>query len=180
MVGAGLVPARRKLFFEEVAMSLYFHQRKPMRQKDHNYTIGCYFITIDTNDRLPLFGKVVDGKMWMNDAGSMLVTCWDEICVRFPNIGLDTFIVMPEHIHGIINMDNPIYSLPDVIQFFKSKTTLHYIKGVRDSRWRGFDSKLWQRNYFERNIRNASDLANTRNYIQENPADYHRFMVEDF
>ncbi len=63
---------------------------------------GGYFVTICTQDRTCLFGEVVDSSMRLNDAGQMLVGLWDEIPARFPDVELDAFVVMPNHVHGVI------------------------------------------------------------------------------
>lgn len=59
--------------------------------------------------------------------------------------------------------------LPKMIQWFKSMTTNAYIQGVRKHGWKPFNGKLWQRNYFERVIRNERELNRIREYIEKNP-----------
>lgn len=63
----------------------------------------------------------------------------------------------------------PAPTLADVVRAFKSITTLEYVRGVKNEGWPPFAGKLWQRNYFERVIRNERELFETRKYIQENP-----------
>jgi REP element-mobilizing transposase RayT len=107
---------------------------------------------------------------------------------------LDEFIVMPNHIHGIIWIGDrepsvgaplagarhmvesvqrtgtrPAPTLSDIVRVFKSITTLEYIHGVRENGWISFQGKLWQRNYYERVIRDEEELFEIRKYIQENP-----------
>ena len=67
---------------------------------------GAYFITICTQDRVCLFGDIVDGKMWLNDKGQHVEKCWHEIPVHFPNVALDEFVIMPNHVHGILVIDD--------------------------------------------------------------------------
>jgi putative transposase len=63
---------------------------------------GAYFVTICTRDRQCLFGHVVNGDMRLNDAGEVARCCWEEIPVHFPFVELDTFMIMPNHVHGVI------------------------------------------------------------------------------
>ncbi len=79
------------------------HHRRSIRLKGYDYSqAGAYFITIVTQDRACLFGEVVDGEIQLNDVGHMVHKEWTHLPNRFPNIDLDAFIVMPNHIHGII------------------------------------------------------------------------------
>jgi putative transposase len=79
------------------------HHRRSIRLKGYNYTQpGAYFVTICTKNRASLFGEAVDGKMLLNDAGRMVQTVWDEMPVHYVGVAIDTFVVMPNHIHGII------------------------------------------------------------------------------
>jgi REP element-mobilizing transposase RayT len=81
------------------------YHRRSLRLKDYDYSkAGYYFITICTQDRLYLFGEVVDGKMILNDAGKMVERLWYSIRDDFQNIYLHEFVVMPNHIHGIIEI----------------------------------------------------------------------------
>ncbi|MCS6804883.1 MAG: transposase [Blastocatellia bacterium] len=77
--------------------------RRSIRLKGYDYAQpGAYFITICTHDRACLFGDVVDGKMRLNAMGQMVQQCWQEIPCHFPHVELDAFVVMPNHIHGIL------------------------------------------------------------------------------
>ena len=79
------------------------HQRRSIRLQGYDYAqAGAYFITICTQDRACLFGNVVDGYMQLNEAGRMIRSVWDEIAVFYPGVESDEFVVMPDHIHGII------------------------------------------------------------------------------
>lgn len=66
---------------------------------------GAYFITICTHDRAPWFGFVQSGIMCVSDIGSIVHQCWANIPHHFPHVSLDAFIVMPDHMHGIIIID---------------------------------------------------------------------------
>ena len=85
------------------------HHRKSIRLKGHDYSqAGLYFITICVQDRACLFGKVVNGEMKLNDAGVMVKNEWLKLPQRFPNIQLHEFVVMPNHIHGILILNKPV------------------------------------------------------------------------
>lgn len=87
------------------------HHRRSIRLRGYNYSqAGAYFVTICTQHRLCLFGEIVDRTMMLNVAGQMVETVWQELPHRFPQIVMDAFVVMPNHMHGIIvitDSDNP-------------------------------------------------------------------------
>lgn len=77
--------------------------RCSLRLEGYDYAqAGAYFVTVVVQARLLLFGDVVDGEMRLNQAGAMVTRVWEEMPDRFPNIEMDAFVVMPNHIHGII------------------------------------------------------------------------------
>lgn len=77
--------------------------RRSIRLRGYDYSqAGAYFMTICTQNRECLFGEIVDGEMRLNAAGEMVQTVWDEIPAHYPGIDIDEFVVMPNHIHGII------------------------------------------------------------------------------
>lgn len=79
------------------------HQRRSIRLKGYDYSQkGAYFVTICTCNKKCLFGKVVESKIVLNKLGQMFVKCWNEIPIHFPNVELDVFVIMPNHLHGII------------------------------------------------------------------------------
>ncbi|MDZ7337191.1 MAG: transposase [candidate division KSB1 bacterium] len=177
------------------------HHRRSIRLKGYNYSQpGAYFVTIVTQDRECLFGEVVDGEMQLHDAGHMVCEEWNALPNRFPNVDLDAFIVMPNHIHGIIiitdaepgpvgaglvgaglvpapNGETPngattrvAPTLGDIVGALKSVTTVRYIQGVKQSGWPLFRGRLWQRNYYEHIIRDEESLHRIVEYIVTNPA----------
>ncbi|MGE0824886.1 MAG: transposase [Candidatus Binatia bacterium] len=89
------------------------HHRRSIRLKGYDYRqAGAYFVTIVTHGRECLFGNVVDGGMALSERGKIVQRCWDEIPVHFPNVQLDTFTVMPNHIHGIIVIVGATHASP--------------------------------------------------------------------
>jgi len=172
------------------------HKRKSIRLKDHNYSQkGSYFITLCIQNRECLLGDIVEEKMILNSAGYMIKQSWYELSEKFLNIILDAFIIMPNHFHGIIVIteegeykeSEQMEGVPGegehkvrpygtgentigrILQIFKSVTTYKYAVGVKENEWKPFPGKLWQRNYYDHVIRNEEELAETREYILNNP-----------
>ena len=177
------------------------HHRHSLRLQNYDYSqAGAYFVTICTQNRECFFGDVVDGVIRLNNAGILIQSVWNEIPLHYPGVDIDEFVIMPNHIHGIIMivgagpcacpdsgerqiLEKDIeksgqprgvaptgLSLPDVVHRFKTMTTKRYIDGVTQNGWIPFTGKLWQRNYWEHVIRNEHDLAEIREYIRDNPA----------
>jgi len=81
------------------------NHRRSIRLSGYDYSqAGAYFVTIVTHDRKCLFGRVKDGEMELNEAGKMVEQVWLEIIRHFDGVNVDTFVVMPNHIHGIIEI----------------------------------------------------------------------------
>ncbi len=161
---------------------------------------GAYFVTICIQNRECLLVP--------ETIRTMVKKSWDDLSVRFPQILLDEFVIMPNHIHGIVFiMDNPVCrgescirprsirpnpdhpeegdhkdrpygtrvgSIGRMIQAFKSITTHHYTTGIKQRDWPSFQKRLWQRNYYERIIRNDEELNHIRQYIRDNPKNWHQ------
>jgi len=159
------------------------HRRRSIRLKDYDYSqAGMYFMTICTQNRECLFGEIADGAIQLNDVGKMIEKWYFELMNKFPDIQYGEHIVMPNHIHCIIqNVGADLCVCPnkvgehigsplrDVVQWFKTMTTNEYIRHVKQNGWKTFNGKLWQRNYYEHIIRNENDLNQIREYIINNP-----------
>jgi REP element-mobilizing transposase RayT len=147
-----------------------------MRLPAFDYTEpGPYFVTICLNAREPRFGSVQDGTVYLTTAGEAIRDIWIALPRRFPALMLDAFVLMPDHLHGILTLhdgtvDQAKVSLGDVIKAFKSESTTTYIHGVRQLGWPPFDGRFWQSNYYEHVIRNDRDLETKRAYIEGDPA----------
>ncbi len=89
-------------------MTLYnhnIHHRHSIRLQEYDYSdTGLYFITICCENRACLFGNVADGEMILNEIGFIARECWLEIPDHFPDVSLHEFIIMPNHIHGIVEI----------------------------------------------------------------------------
>ena len=118
--------------------------------------------------------------MRMNDAGEMVQKQWLALTDRFTNVQLHEFVVMPDHFHGILEIVPDVGANPcgrptinktvgDMVDAFKSITTVEYIRGVKTMGWTPFNGKLWQRNYYEHIIRDYDAFVRISEYIRENP-----------
>ena len=156
--------------------------RRSMRLSNYDYSsCGFYYVTICARDRKKYFGDVVGAdprvrpELKLNDAGMMVEKTWREIPEYYAGVEIDEYIVMPNHMHGTINLIGrpqggaPTLSLCDVMHRFKSLTTTRYRQGVMNGQWPRFDIRLWQRGYHDHIIRSDQDLSRIREYIRENP-----------
>jgi REP element-mobilizing transposase RayT len=149
------------------------YHRRSIRLREYDYSqAGLYFITICTQNRLHLLGKIVNGEMILNDAGKMILGIWHEIPIDFQNVRLREFVIMPNHIHGIIEIpplnDNDA-SLSDMVQSFKRHSTIEYIQMVKRNMLPPFNKRVWQRNYWEHIIRNDDEYGKIVQYVVDNP-----------
>jgi len=158
--------------------SASWQTRRSIRLRGGDYTqIGAYFFTICAHERACVFGTIADGAMNLNADGRIVWNCWHALPNHFPNIAPDEFIVMLNHVHGLIRImektgDGEIssprgtapHSLGAILQNFKS------VSARAIKRRRGVPgAKVWQRNYFERIVRDEKELIAIQRYILENP-----------
>src|SRR5512137_1336233 len=79
------------------------HQRRSIRLPGYDYSQpGAYFLTLCTHERETLFGDVVDDVMRLNDYGEIVAAVWADLPNHYPHVELDAFVIMPNHVHGII------------------------------------------------------------------------------
>jgi len=79
------------------------HHRRSIRLKNYDYSqAGAYFVTICTHGHIHLFGEVVDGEMRLNPFGEIVQAVWFDLPQHYGHVQLDAFVVMPNHVHGII------------------------------------------------------------------------------
>ena len=169
------------------------HHRRSIRLDGYDYTWnGAYFVTVCAQNRECLFGEIVSGKMILNDVGQMVEKWWLKLSCKFPKIRTDEYVIMPNHLHGIIlivgadpcvrpeagayaDSDKGAHTgapLPTMIQWLKTMTTNEYIRNVRQYRWRPLPGRLWQRGYYEHIIRDRNKLYDIRKYTVNNPAQW--------
>ncbi len=156
------------------------HHRRSIRLKGYDYSQeGAYFVTIVTWRRDFLFGEIVNGEMILNEHGQIADECWREIPNHFPHVELGAYVIMPNHMHGIILINDdvgarhasPLQKTPNGV----SKGSLGAIIGSYKSAVTRLigrelnETGIWQRNYYEHIIRNDNDLQNKTDYIEANP-----------
>jgi REP element-mobilizing transposase RayT len=175
------------------------HHRRSIRLQNYDYSQnGAYFVTLCSWQRECLFGEIIEGAMHLNDFGRVVESQWRGLPAHFSGINLDEFVIMPNHFHGIAHIIKPVGakqdpsalpafdlrcqqgkagetlalplqgtesgSLAAVIQNFKSLST-RKINKIRNNS----GCLTWQKNYYERVIRDEGELAATREYIINNP-----------
>ena len=200
------------------------HHRRTIRLKGYDYSQqGMYYITICCQNRIQYFGNIENKKMVLNDAGEIVLQCWLEISQHFPNVFLHEYVVMPNHVHCIVEIVNidttamsvgarfarpintidnvypndaiarpclqkqcinvcgnnkqfpclhivtvntgradPAPTIGNIVGYFKYQSTKKIDLPV----------KLWQRNYYERIIRDMEEYQHIVNYIVNNPANW--------
>ena len=160
------------------------HHRRSIRLHGYDYTqAGAYFVTVTTRDKQCLFGDVVEEEIRLSEFGKVVWKSWHEIPEHLSGVRMDEFVVMPNHVHGILLIpDNrrgtacraptperfgrPVSgSLPTIVRSFKSVSTKR-INRIRSTP----GTPVWQRNYYERVIRSEAELDRVRQYIVYNPA----------
>jgi REP element-mobilizing transposase RayT len=178
---------------------VFFHNRrhrKPNRLHGYNYSSpGHYFVTICTRKKAPYFGEVKNEVMVLNEAGMATKKCWRDLPNHYWNCVLDEFVIMPNHLHGIVVIDNnhhnnagncfvgnghglvgnglkPFPTMP--ITMIKKYTLSEIVRGFKT-----FSSKKinkiqtdrfqWQKSFYDHIIRDKTALQKIREYIRMNP-----------
>jgi len=146
------------------------HHRRSIRLKEYDYTkAGAYFVTICLFQRECLCGCVIDGEMQLGESGLAVQDAWDDLPNHYSHVELDQFIVMPNHVHGIVLLDNSEreserHGLSEIVRAFKTFSAKR-INKLRDNP----GCSVWQRNFYERVIRTEQELSKAREYIVNNP-----------
>lgn len=156
-------------------MPRQYGTRKPNRAPDFDYRSPCsYFVTICVQGRCCLFGLVTDATMRNNAVGTMVANAWSSLPQVVPEVQLEAFAVMPNHVHGIIQLVHGTSAerlhLGSVLQTVKRLTTHQYVQGVLAEGWPRFDGRLWQRSYHDHILRDDRDMDRLREDIASNPA----------
>ena len=195
------------------------HNRKSIRLKGYNYSQeGIYFITLCCQDKQHFFGEIQNGNMMLNELGEIIKEEWEKTPLIRTNISLGAYIIMPDHFHAILHIDQQITKKEDyipnqfkspsqtigaIIRGFKGATTIR-IKKLNsnstgesqfaptpttqfqptkptqftstnknhkpgESQFAPTPTKIWQRNYFEKIVRNQRAYDNITQYIIDNP-----------
>ncbi len=154
------------------------------RLKNWDYkTPWWYFVTINTKNHQEYFGIVKNGKLILNQVGKIAEKYWLEIPIHFPFVELDYFIIMPNHSHGILILNDHckdvacnVFTVNVNEKFSKLSPKKHSLSTVIRSyksavtKWCNKNEILfeWQSRYFDRIIRNEPELYNIRKYIKQN------------
>jgi REP element-mobilizing transposase RayT len=165
------------------------HHRRSIRLKGFDYaSAGAYFVTIVTHQRDTLFGEIINGEMQLNNFGHIADECWRAIPDHFPNVELGAYVVMPNHVHGVIVINDgpatnssPVVgarhasplrprgvqpkSIGAIVGSFKSAVTRRIGREYNST-------GVWQRNYYEHVIRNEQEWDRIHRYIESNPSQW--------
>jgi putative transposase len=144
-------------------------RRRRLRLPDFNYRQpGSYFVTICTFGRHCVLGEIVDEQMSLSRSGAVIRSLWRSLPDHHDGVSIDEFVVMPNHLHGIVQLAENEVSLPTLIGAFKSLST----KAVNTANATP-GCRLWQRSYHEHVIRDEAARDRIRGYIQNNPLKWH-------
>ena len=173
------------------------HQRRSIRLAGYDYTqAGTYFVTICAEDRECVLGEVVADEMMPNDAGTIALAVWNDLPRHYAHVQVDAFVVMPNHVHGIIVLTDDVDANVGAGVVGADAVGLGVGAGLKpaptaDVRRHGLPEvvrafktfsarrinelrgtpgvRVWQRNYYEHVIHNAAALERIRAYIETNP-----------
>lgn len=169
--------------------------RRTIRLRGYDYSQpGVYFITVCARERESLFGQVVGNLMERNESGEIVSSYWGELANRYTEATLDAFVVMPNHMHGIVlvgairelplrgapargsslltsssdRLQRRNMLVPKMVGWFKMNAAkqINHLRGAAGT-------PVWQRNYWEHVIRDEESLNRIREYIATNPARWH-------
>ena len=161
------------------------HHRASTRLQSLDYAAtGMYFVTVCTLGKECILGEIVDGQVILNGFGRFTETALQWLPKQYPYVTLDTYVIMPNHLHAIICITDPGGSrtapakrkpLGRLVGAFKTVST-KWINVMRDRP----GVPIWQRNYHDRVIRDDDELHRIRRYISENPSRWAAKMTAPF
>lgn len=164
------------------------HHRQSIRLPGYDYSQpGAYFITICTQYHECCLGEIINGEMRFTIRGAIAFRLWLQIPHHFANVELDEFIIMPNHVHGIIVITDKYTATTDteggetpplrrrkptlgqIVAYYKYQTTkiINQIDYTPKNR-------VWQRNYYDRIIRHQNAFNLIQRYIIANPIRWHK------
>lgn len=180
------------------------HHRRSIRLRGYDYSkSGAYFITICVKNRECILSEInknvgaglapalrlnsVGKPIYVNrltGIGGIVEKNWNEISDHYPHVRVDDYVIMPNHLHGVVVIESytqsmfferagasPAPTLGQIIGMFKSKCAIDYLKYIESNNL-NIVGNLWQRNYYERIIRDENDLKRIREYIRNNPSSW--------
>ncbi len=163
------------------------YRTKSIRLQGWHYSsYGAYFITICTKDRVENLGEIRNGIMGLNNLGCIVAQFWQKIPTHFSEIELDEWVIMPNHMHAIMWVTGYVETIhelslrndpkfrrkmliPKMVGRFKMQTAkqINLLQGTSGQ-------SFWQKDYYERIVRDDDELNAIRRYIRENPIKWHR------
>jgi REP element-mobilizing transposase RayT len=179
-------------------MKTKIYHRRSVRLTGYDYAQnGCYFLTICTRNRECLFGEIQNANMILSDIGTKVNECWLDIPNHFPQIVLHDYVIMPNHVHGIIEINNidaidsnigivvgannysptnysPLRSSTNPASLSSrpngtSRTVGSVVRGFKIGVTKQMGFSPWQRNYYEHIIRNGESYNTIVQYMDQNP-----------
>jgi REP element-mobilizing transposase RayT len=168
------------------------HHRRSVRLKGYDYSLpGMYFVTICVQGNASRLGRIVDGEMHLTNEGRVVEGFWKKVPGKYANVFIDCFVVMPNHVHAIVEIREqddvadpgrgevtspqkgggtpPLQkvTLGQIIGYYKYQTTkqINQLLNIQGT-------SFWQRNYYEHIIRNERALEAIRSYILSNPLNW--------
>ena len=163
-----------------------FYHRRSLRLKKYDYSQpGAYFITICTQGHECLLGEIKDSQMLVNSAGNIVQQCWHDLPNHYPGLELDSFGIMPNHLHGILVLGKErtdfnlragfkpaptkirapkVHGIPEIVRGFKTFSARRINRICQTT-----GVKFWQRSYYEHVVRSEKELDRIRQYIIYNP-----------
>ena len=163
-------------------------KRQATRLKDYDYAAeGYYFVTICIKNKQNLFGEIVDDKMVLNKYGEIVRECYLDLANHYANIKLDEYVIMPNHFHSIIIIDNEAtdcikqyenvgnglkpfptrrHGLPEIVRAFKTFSSRKINDTQPNVKFQ------WQKSYYDHFIRDNGSYDKVRDYIINNPLNW--------
>jgi putative transposase len=168
------LPLKRGVRLHETAPNTA--RRRSLRLKDFDYsTSALYFVTVCTSRRKPLLANIVAGRLQPSAIGRVVSECWFELPYHYSRLELGAFVVMPNHIHGLMLLRDPVgaglrpapttATLSQIVGAFKSFSS----RRIHESN-ASTPRKVWQRGFHERIVRNRNECTKIEHYILQNPA----------
>ena len=159
-------------------MYVYKELTRDNRRRGWDYTsAGVYFVTICADRLAPCLGRISGANVRLTPSGKIIQRTWFELPSRFRRVELDEFVVMPDHVHGILILQKPGGSRPaatthsylpqsnlsEIVRVFKSLSAFR-INRMLDAR-----GPIWERSFYDHMVRSGEALDRIRRYIAENP-----------
>jgi putative transposase len=172
--------------------------RNSLRYPGRDYSLpGKYFVTICTSDRIRWFGKIINGEIQLSDIGNIAYRFWHDMPQHFPYVTIDEFVIMPNHIHGIIIINKsakiPVVGLlhatnlprPDKITVINASMSsispkigslsvvIRSYKSAVTKNAHLIDGRFsWQSRFYDNIICTSGQLTRIRKYIKNNPRNW--------